>query len=127
MVISLVSSGAMTGAPANGARMAARTSPPTAPPVAQKVAAKEEVKSPTPSTEQVSQAVKQVNENFTQKGQNLYAAIEKDQATGINIVKVLDKNTREVISQFPSKEIVAMAQAMSQSSQGNGGLISAIA
>ncbi|MFA6015552.1 MAG: flagellar protein FlaG [Gallionellaceae bacterium] len=126
MAISLVSSVSMTGAPAIGARMAART-PPTAPPEAVKFAVKEEAKSPTPSAEQVSQAVKQVNESFTQKGQNLYAAIEKDKATGINVVKVLDKNTQEVISQFPSKEIVAMAQAMSQSLQGNGGLISAMA
>jgi flagellar protein FlaG len=74
---------------------------------------------PPPSEERVAQAVKQVNEAFTQKGQNLYAAIERDKATGINVVKVLDKNTREVISQFPSKAIVAMAEALqSQGSKG---------
>jgi len=77
-----------------------------------------EIATPAPSPERVAQAVKQVNDAFSQKGQNLYAAIEKDKASGINVVKVFDKNTNEVVSQFPSKAIVAIADAMSQSNEG---------
>jgi len=77
----------------------------------------------TPSPEHVAQAVKQVNEAFVQKGQNLYASIEKDKATGINVVKVTDKDTREVVSQFPSKAIIGMAEAISQSHAKNGQMI----
>lgn len=76
-----------------------------------------------PSSERVEQAVQQVNEAFNQKGQNLYAAIERDKATGINVVKVLDKHTDEVISQFPSKKILAIAEAIDQSLEDRGQLV----
>lgn len=76
-----------------------------------------------PSPERVDQAIKQVNETFTQKGQNLYASIERDKSTGIHVVKVLDKVTNEVISQFPSKEIIAIAEAIDQSQEDKGQLI----
>lgn len=76
-----------------------------------------------PSSEHVAQAVKQVNDAFTQKGQNLYAAIEKDKATGINVVKFMDKNTQEVVSQFPSKAIIAMAETISQSTEVKGQML----
>ena len=80
---------------------------------------------PTPSPEHIAQAVKQVNDAFAQNGQNLYASIEKDQTTGISVVKVSDKNTREVISQFPSKAIIAFAEVISQSQAKKGQLINA--
>jgi len=79
----------------------------------------------TPSPEQVAQAVKQVNSAFTQNGQNLYASIEKDKTTGISVVKVSDKNTNEVISQFPSKAMIAFAEVISQSQAKKGQLIHA--
>lgn len=79
----------------------------------------------TLSPEQVDQAIKQVNDAFAQNGQNLYAFIEKDQTTGINVVKVSDKNTKEVISQFPSKAIIAFAEVISQSQAKKGQLMHA--
>ena len=91
-------------------------------PVAQKTAAAD-VAPQAPSPERVEQAVQQVNDAFSQKGQNLYAAIERDKETGINVVKVLDKNTEEVISQFPSKEIIAIAEAIDQSQEDKGQLL----
>jgi len=107
----------------DGARNYASEAPVPASAPVQKLAATEaKVASAPPTEERVSQAVKQINESFTQKGQNLYAAIERDKATGINVVKVLDKNTREVISQFPSKAIIAMAEAL-QSQNGKGQLL----
>jgi uncharacterized FlaG/YvyC family protein len=66
----------------------------------------------TPSQDQVTQAVKQVNDAFTQKGLNLYASFEKDKITGIDIVKIKEKKSDEVIRQFPPQETVAFAQSL---------------
>ena len=82
--------------------------------VASETAAATIVATQTPTPERIAQAVKQVNEDFMQKGQNLYALYERDKATGIGVVKVLDKNTQEVISQFPPKEIIAIAEGIDQ-------------
>lgn len=70
------------------------------------------VAAPPPSSNQVEQAVRQVNEAFTQKGLNLYASFEKDKITGIDVIQFKDKNTKEVIHQIPSKEILAFAQSL---------------
>jgi len=82
----------------------------------------------TPSTqtaapEQVDRAIDQVNEAFQQKGQNLRALIERDEGTGISVVKVMDKETEEIISQFPSKEILAIAESIRQFQEGKGYLV----
>lgn len=78
-------------------------------------------KNPTPA--QVSQAVKQVNDAFVMRGQNLYASIEKDKETGINVVKLLDKNTKEIVRQYPSKEIIAIAASIAQYQESKGQLL----
>ena len=77
-----------------------------------------DVATPAPSPERVTQAVKKVNDAFSQNGQNLYASIEKDKATGITVIKVYDNNTKEEISQYPSKAIVAIADSINQSAGG---------
>jgi len=76
-----------------------------------------------PSPERVAQAVKQVNDTFTQNGQSLYASIERDKATGISVVKFMDKNTNEEIGQYPPKAIIAMAESIDQYQEGKGRLI----
>ena len=76
-----------------------------------------------PSQAQISQAVKQMNETFAQKGQNLYASIEKDKETGINVVKLLDKNTKEVVRQYPSKEIIAISASIIEYQKSKGQLL----
>lgn len=73
--------------------------------------------------ELVAKAVEQVNEAFSEKGKNLHALIERDEATGISVVKVLDKSTEEVISQFPSKEVLAIAEAIRQYQEEKGQLL----
>ena len=124
MTISLVASRSVASAQSDGIRFVVQAPSVTTSSVAQKSAATEtDVAARVPSSERVEQAVKQVNDAFTQKGQNLYASIERDKATGIPVVKVLDKNTDEVISQFPSKEIIAIAEAISQSQEEKGQLI----
>ena len=67
-----------------------------------------------------SQAIKQANDSFQQKGQNLYATFEKDKATGISVVKIVDKKTNETISQLPVKEMVAFANFLEHP---HGGLL----
>jgi flagellar protein FlaG len=79
--------------------------------------------SKNPSPAQLSQAVKQINDTFAQKGQNLYASIEKDKETGMNVVKLLDKNTKEVVRQYPSKEIIAIAASIIQYQKSKGQLL----
>jgi flagellar protein FlaG len=79
--------------------------------------------SKNPTYAQVSQAVKQVNDAFAMRGQNLYASIEKDKETGINIVKLLDKNTKEIVRQYPSKEIIAIAASIAQYQKSKGQLL----
>lgn len=97
---------------------------PTAPSsVAPQTVAATNVATQAPTPERIAQAVKQVNDDFIQKGQNLYALYEKDKATGINVVKVLDKNTQEVISQFPPKEIIAIAEGIDQFQAAKGRLL----
>lgn len=80
--------------------------------------------SPTP--DRVAQAIKQMNDAFAQKGQYLYAAFEKDKIAGIDIVKIMDKKTNEVIRQLPPKEIVAFAQALELPQGWRGQLLQAM-
>lgn len=35
-----------------------------------------------------------------------------DEKTGLNVVKVIDSSTNDVIRQFPSEEVIAIAQAL---------------
>jgi uncharacterized FlaG/YvyC family protein len=73
-----------------------------------------------PSSAQISQAVKKVNDSFIQNNQNVYAMYEKDPTTGIEVVKFVDQDTKQTISQVPSKTILAIAQSIHQP-QGSGG------
>jgi uncharacterized FlaG/YvyC family protein len=76
-----------------------------------------------PSSDQVAQAVNQINDAFAQRNQNLYAAIEKDKATGIDVVKIVDRESKETISQFPSKAILGIADAIQNPSGAGGRLL----
>lgn len=86
-------------------------------------AAREDAVTKTPSPAQIKYAVNQVNDAFTERGQNLYASLEKDKETGIHVVKLLDKSTKEIVSQYPSKEIVAIAAALTHYQESRGNLI----
>jgi flagellar protein FlaG len=78
---------------------------------------------PVQSVQQLTQALKLVNDSFSLRGQNLYATFDRDQATGINVVKIVDKNTKEVISQIPSKQMIEFAQLLDQSKANGGQLV----
>ncbi|MDX8400441.1 MAG: flagellar protein FlaG [Gallionellaceae bacterium] len=124
MTISLITSNSFAAAAASGEGTKTAHAPPAATGSETKIvapAAKASSQAPTP--EHVAQAVKQVNASFTEKGQNVFASIENDAATGISVVKLQDRNTKEVISQFPSKAIIAMAEAFVQLQKGQGQLL----
>lgn len=59
---------------------------------------------------QVRQASEQINEVLRQFDRNLQFTVDED--TGIDVVKVIDTETEEVIRQFPSEEVLAIARAL---------------
>lgn len=65
-----------------------------------------------PSDEQLQSAVKAANDFIQPFNGNLQFSIDKD--TGTTVVKVIDTNTKEVIKQFPSAEMLAIAKGLDQ-------------
>lgn len=63
-----------------------------------------------PSNEQVDSAVKAANEFMSTVNNSLQFSIDKD--TGTSIVRVIDKNTQELIRQIPSEEMLNIAKAL---------------
>lgn len=115
MDISSIASRPVATAPGGGTRGLGQAVFTTSSFEAQKTAAAEaDAATQAPSSEHVAQAVNQVNDAFTQNGQDLHAFIEIDKAANIQVIKVQDKTTGEVISQFPSKAVIAMAESISQ-------------
>ena len=81
---------------------------------------------PSPSSAQVKQAVQQVNNSFNQNSQNVFATFTKDPTTGIEVIKFLDQETKQTISQVPSKAILAIAESL-QTSSNSGQLVNTTA
>jgi uncharacterized FlaG/YvyC family protein len=81
---------------------------------------------PTPSSEQAKQAVQQVNNLLGQNKQNVYATFTKDPATGIEVIKFVDQETKQTVSQVPSKAILAIAESL-QASSNSGQLVNTTA
>lgn len=62
------------------------------------------------SRENLDRALKAVSEFVKTANNSLEFSIDQD--TGIDLVKVIDSSTKEVIRQIPSEEIVAIAKAL---------------
>lgn len=60
--------------------------------------------------EQLDTAVKAVNAFIQPINNDLQFSIDED--TGKTVVKVIDINTKEIIKQFPSEEMLAIAKAL---------------
>jgi flagellar protein FlaG len=60
--------------------------------------------------EQLNQAVKAVNDFVKLSNNSLQFSVDKD--SGKTVVKVIDIATKEVIKQFPSEEMLAIAKAL---------------
>lgn len=66
--------------------------------------------SANPSAFQVSEALKSINKAMQSMSQNVEFAIDED--TDRAIVKVVDMETKEIIRQMPSKEVLEIAKAL---------------
>ena len=123
MTISSITSGSVAAAPVSGTQTIAQTASTTPGGAGASVTPQTPTSAPTtqePSASQVAQAVKQVNDSFAQNGQNLYASLGTDKGSGVTVVKIMDSVTHDVIGQYPSKAILAMADTAAQP---KGGLI----
>jgi flagellar protein FlaG len=63
-----------------------------------------------PSREDVSSAVKKMNESMLGSSQSLQFSIDEDSKD--IVVKVIDQNTKEVVRQIPSKEALQIAKSI---------------
>ena len=73
---------------------------------------------------EVDRALQQVNNAFSVQNQSITAIVERDKDTGIDVFKVTDKLTKEVILQLPPKAIVEMAKSMDRAAADKVQLIS---
>ncbi len=60
----------------------------------------------------LKQATEKLNQAMRMMASNLQFTV--DEETGIDVVKVVDTDTKEVIRQFPSEEVLAIAKAFDQ-------------
>lgn len=79
-------------------------------PVQTQQAVKQTNASESTSKEQLEDAVKAMNDFLKQFNNSLQFNIDDD--TGKTVVKVVDSTTNEVIKQFPSEEMLAIAKAI---------------
>lgn len=63
-----------------------------------------------PTSEQLTQAVKQIQDVIKQTANSLQFSIDKD--SGTTVVKVVDTESKKVIRQIPSEEVMAIAKAL---------------
>lgn len=63
-----------------------------------------------PSTEQVAQAVKDINKAMESLNQGIEFSLDED--VHRTVVKVIDQKTKEVLRQMPSEETLEIAKAL---------------
>lgn len=63
-----------------------------------------------PSEEEMNSALQKINDAVQLVSQKLEFSIDKD--TDVFVVKVIDKETKEVIRQMPSEELLNVAKAL---------------
>ncbi|WP_428826984.1 flagellar protein FlaG [Azonexus sp. IMCC34842] len=64
----------------------------------------------SPEASTVKEAVARIADFVAQTSSEISFSI--DEKTGLNVVKVIDSSTNDVIRQFPSEEVIAIAQAL---------------
>lgn len=62
------------------------------------------------SGNKVEDAVSQIAKFVAQTQSEISFSVDKD--SGLNVVKVIDSRTKDVIRQIPSEEVIAIAQAL---------------
>ena len=91
---------------AAGAPVAATAAPTATPPVAPAAAA------PAPSLAQVKDAVDAINRSMASQSRGLEFSVDTDSKR--TIVKVVDRQTNELIRQIPTVETLEIARALDQ-------------
>lgn len=71
-----------------------------------------EAKNAEPSRERIEEAVNAVNEFLKPINNSIQFSLDED--TGKTVVKVIDLETKDLIRQFPSEEMLAIAKAIDQ-------------
>jgi flagellar protein FlaG len=77
-----------------------------------KVVADVASKTPQPSPEQLKKAADNISQAMQESNQNLEFEFSMDTDTNKTVVKVVDKQTGELIRQIPSEETVAIARSI---------------
>lgn len=109
MEISQVSSNNPSSAPKNDVSRSADIVKPTAEPVQVSVQAVQ-ASSAAPRLEDVKNAVEKINKAVQSFDRNLQFTVDED--TKMNVVKVIDTESKVVIRQFPSEEALKIARAL---------------
>lgn len=68
--------------------------------------------SPRPSTEQVQKAIENLKRAAAPMAQNLLFSVDNE--TNTTVIKVVDGDTKEVIRQIPSEEVLALAKDLTK-------------
>lgn len=63
-----------------------------------------------PKLQEVKESVEKINKTVQAMAHNLQFTV--DEATQMNVVKVVDVETKDVIRQIPSEEVLAIAKAL---------------
>lgn len=63
-----------------------------------------------PGAEQVKQAVDHLNKFVQTMNNDVRFSVDED--TGMRVVKVVDVKTKDVVFQFPSEEVIAIAKSL---------------
>jgi len=66
--------------------------------------------SAAPKPDEVKESVNKINKAIQSISRDLEFSVDED--TKMNIVKVVDMKTKDVIRQFPSEEVLAIAKAL---------------
>jgi flagellar protein FlaG len=61
-------------------------------------------------TRQLTDAVDTINKTLSSMNKGIEFSV--DEETRLRVVKVVDKDTKEVVRQFPSEEVIAIAKAL---------------
>lgn len=110
----------VTSASAGGYQPAAKTMPDnvqanaaagaSASPVAPASAQAVQQPASVPKPQEVKESVEKINKTVQALARNLQFTV--DESTRMNVVKVVDVETKDVIRQIPSEEVLAIAKAL---------------
>lgn len=84
-------------------------------------AASQATNAPDPSTDQVHAAVEKIKRALPPNATNLSFSIDKDSQK--TVIKVIDSQTNQILKQFPSKEVLALAKQIGEFQESLGVLI----